>query len=264
MSVREGGAGIEALRLEGLVAGEGAFRIGPVSLEVAPGRSLAIVGPNGAGKSSLLRVLAGLRRPQAGRRYSPGPAAWLPPPGSVQSGLEVLTMVTLGRAARRPWAPALSAADRAAALEALFRLGIEGLADRSFDTLSSGQQQLVLMARLTVQDAAVCLVDEPTALLDPAHSARVVGALFDLAAPSARAPAGRIVIFATHDLSLAARADRLLLLARPPVELDPREGLSPGRLEAVFGSSVAVCPCCGQPTPTTRDGRPGDTIGSRG
>lgn len=244
----------EALGLENVVVGEGAFRLGPISLEVEPGRTLAVVGPNGAGKSSLLRALAGLRRPRSGRVHRPGPAAWLPPPGEVQTALDVLTVVTLGRASRRPWAPDLSPADRAVARAALTDIGLADLADRPFDTLSSGQRQLALIARLTVQDAPVCLVDEPTALLDPVHSARVAAALSGLAQQ------GRTVVIATHDLALAARADRVLLLGPEPVELAPAEGLSPERLAQVFGAPVGVCPCCGHPAVMAA---PDDTIGSR-
>lgn len=243
------------LRLDDVVVGEAAFRLGPISLEVEPGRTLAVVGPNGAGKSSLLRALAGLRRPRSGRVHRPGPAAWLPPPGEVQTALDVLTVVTLGRAARRPWAPDLSPADRDAARAALIDIdiGLAELADRPFDTLSSGQRQLALIARLTVQDAPVCLVDEPTALLDPVHSARVAAALSGLAQQ------GRIVVIATHDLALAARADRLLLLGAEPVELAPQQALSPERLAQVFGAPVSVCSCCGQPAVMAT---PDDTIGS--
>ncbi len=241
------------LRLEDVVVGEGTFRLGPISLEVEPGRTLAVVGPNGAGKSSLLRALAGLRRPRSGRIHRPGPAAWLPPPGEVQTALDVLTVVTLGRASRRPWAPDLLPVDRDAARAALIEIGLADLADRPFDTLSSGQRQLALIARLTVQDAPVCLVDEPTALLDPVHSARVAAALSGLAQQ------GRIVVIATHDLTLAARADRLLLLGAEPAELAPQEALSPARLVQVFGAPVNVCPCCGQPAVMAT---PDDTIGS--
>ena len=115
------------------------------------------------------------------------------------------------------------------------------LADRPFDRLSSGQQQLVLIARLFVQDAPVCLLDEPLALLDPAHARAVEAAIRALASE------GRVVIASTHHLPFAARADRVLALGPDGMEVAaPAEALAPERIRALFGVEVSGCPCCGQ------------------
>ena len=136
----------------------------------------------------------------------------------------------------------LAPADLDAARSALDRLGVGALADRPFDHLSSGQQQLVLIARLMVQEAAVCLLDEPLAMLDPAHATAVERAVHDLAG------VGRLIIASTHGLSFAARADRVIAIGPDgAVVLPPGEALSPARMADLFGVAVAVCPCCGQP-----------------
>ena len=149
--------------------------------------------------------------------------------------------MALGRAGRSVWSLGLTLADRTAARDAMAALDLGDLAHRRFDTLSSGQQQLVLIARTMVQDAPVGLFDEPTALLDPSHRGRIVEALKRLA------DQGRTVIVSTHDLDLAGRADRVVLMSDPPRVQD-------GALEAdaitdLFGAAVARCPCCGQMSP---------------
>ena len=234
---------MSALVLESLVAGRAAsgFRLPPVDLSAQAGEIVALIGPNGAGKTTLLKTVAGLIPPLSGRVGRPGPVAYLPPPGAVSAGFSALHLAALGRAGRRRWSPALAPADVEAAREALARLDVADLADRPFDRLSSGQQQLVLIARLFVQDAAVCLLDEPLALLDPAHAQAVEAAIRALAAE------GRIVLASSHHLPFAARADRVLAIGPDWIEASPpAHALDPDRVRALFGVESPGCPCCGQ------------------
>jgi iron complex transport system ATP-binding protein len=232
---------MSGLTLEGLVAGRGPFRLPPLDLTVAPGEVLALIGPNGAGKTTLLKTVAGLLPPLAGAVVDAGSPAYLPPPGAVSAGFSALHLTALGRARLRRWSPGLTPADLDAAGAALDRLEVGDLGDRPFDRLSSGQQQLILIARLFVQDAPVCLLDEPLALLDPAHAQAVEAAIRALAAE------GRMVIASTHHLPFAARADRVLALGPDGIAIDPpAEALAPDRIRALFGVEVSGCPCCGQ------------------
>jgi iron complex transport system ATP-binding protein len=229
-----------SLILEQLVAGRRGFRLPPLDLAVEPGQVVALIGPNGAGKTTLLKAVAGLLTPLSGRVTRPGPAAYLPAPGAVSAGFPALHVAALGRAGRRLWSSALLPEDLEAARAALARLDIGALADRPFDRLSSGQQQLVLIARLFVQDAAVCLLDEPLALLDPAHAQQVETAI------RALADEGRVVIVSTHHLPFARRADRVLSLGPDWIEsANPADALAPDRMRALFGVETAACPCCG-------------------
>lgn len=193
-----------------LTVGRGAFRATVPDLQVGPGERLAVLGPNGSGKSTLLKTLAGLLRPLAGRvewnatdltRAPPARraalAAYTPPPGEVSTPLDVLTVVRLGGAAR-----GLATASEAWA--ALERVGAPALVTRAFDRLSTGERQLVILARTLVQGAQACLLDEPTAALDPGRR-RAVATVVDLLQAQ-----GRAVVIATHDLDLAARSDAVL------------------------------------------------------
>lgn len=222
-----------------LTVGRPGFRLGPITFEARPGSITAVVGPNGSGKTTLLKSLAGLIPPISGQIKTAARPALLPAPGSVQAAFSTAHLVALGRAARRRWTFGLSPDDHAAADQALAVVGLADLADRPFDHLSSGQQQLALLARLTVQDARVCLLDEPTALLDPAHRRQVETAV------RALAHSGRTVFIATHDLSLARQADQVLLAADPVAVGSSEALLSPDRLSALFGTPMDACPCCG-------------------
>ena len=229
-----------SLVLEQLVAGRRGFRLRSLDVVVAPGEVVALIGPNGAGKTTLLKTVAGLLAPLSGRVVRPGPAAYLPAPGAVSAGFSALHVAALGRAGRRRWSSALLPEDLEMARAALTRLDIADLAGRAFDRLSSGQQQLVLIARLFVQDAAVCLLDEPLALLDPAHAGQVETAIHALATE------GRIVIASTHHMPFAVRADRVLSLGPDWIDsAAPADALAPDRLRALFGVETTVCPCCG-------------------
>ena len=97
------------------------------------------------------------------------------------------------------------------------------------------------IARLFVQDAPVCLLDEPLALLDPAHAQAVEAALRALAAE------GRVVVASTHHLPFAARADRVVAIDPDWIEHGPpASALAPDRIRALFGVETPGCPCCGQ------------------
>jgi len=232
---------VSDLVLQDMVAGRKGFRLPRVGFTFTPGQVVALIGPNGAGKTTLLKTVAGLLSPLEGAVLRPGQAAWLPPPGAVSAGFSALHVAALGRAGLRRWAPGLTPADIDAARSALARLDVEALADRLFDRLSSGQQQLVLIARLFVQDARVCLLDEPLALLDPSHAHAVEAAL------RALADEGRVVLASTHHIPFAARADRVVAIGPDWIEASsPAAALTPDRMRALFGVETSACPCCGQ------------------
>ncbi len=234
------------LTLDSVVAGRAGFAVGPVDLVAPDGSFVALIGPNGGGKTTLLKTIAGLLPALSGNlRFDGGTPAFLPPPGALFVSLPTGHVVAMGRAARRGWSPVFSTSDLHAARHALEQLGIGDLASRAFDRLSSGQQQLALIARLLVQDARLCLLDEPTALLDPSHAADVERAIRTLT------DAGRTVIASSHHLGLAARADQVVAIGASVRVGPPSELLQSAALSALYGTPVTLCACCHQPISET-------------
>ena len=139
---------------------------------LARGSLTAIVGPNGAGKSTLLKGIVGQMRPAKGmiERADLGRAgiAHLPQHAEIERRfpISVLDTVLLGHWRQMGWASAGTAAMCEAAHRALAAVGLDGFERRSIETLSVGQFQRVLFARLIVQDAELILLDEPFAAVD--------------------------------------------------------------------------------------------------
>jgi len=190
-----------------------------VSFTLSAGEWVAVVGPNGAGKSTLLSALAGLRRPDRGavrldgRPITDWPArerarrlAWLSQHGEADGELRVLDLVMLGRLPHHGLFGAPGPADRAAAEAAMRETDCAHLAGRRLTELSGGERQRALLARTFATTARVLLLDEPTTHLDAPHQQALLRAL------RVRADAGGTVVAVLHDLTLALRADRLLVL----------------------------------------------------
>lgn len=227
------------MKLEALIAGQGDFRVGPFDTVLPAGGVTLLIGPNGGGKTTLLRTLAGLLAPVAGRIVGAGSTALMPAPGAIEAGFTARHMVALGEARRAGWSPVLPPSAERAAERALETLGIVALADVPFDRLSSGQQQMVLLARLVVEDAPVCLLDEPVAMLDPRSRAHVEQAIAMLARD------GRIVVIATHLVDAADSADHVITVGPVIAAGPPGAVLSDKVLGALYGAEVARCSMCG-------------------
>jgi iron complex transport system ATP-binding protein len=220
-----------------------------VDLDLAPGELLLLAGRNGAGKTTLLRTAAGLVAPDAGRVELAGQPlasyarrelarriACVAQDTAVPFPFTAGQLVLLGRTPHLGLLAFESKADVAAAEAALGRLGLAGLADRSVLELSGGERQLVHLARALAQQAPVLLLDEPTAHLDLAHRALVLGCLRELAR------AGSSVLAVSHDLAAAGFANRVALLANGGILAagPPSDVVRPELLRAAFGVEAEV------------------------
>jgi tungstate transport system ATP-binding protein len=175
---------------------------------------VALVGANGCGKSTLLRLLHGLVMPTAGQMHSASDkrqAMLFQKPHLMR--LSVQANIALGLWLRgTPWGQA-----KAQALEALSRVGLTELAQRSARRLSGGQQQRVAMARAWALQPQVLLLDEPTASLDP-HAKREVEALIE---EFSSGPNVMTLVFASHNLGQVKRlASRVIYLEHGRVLAD--------------------------------------------
>jgi zinc/manganese transport system ATP-binding protein len=183
--------------------------------EVRAGSLTAIIGPNGAGKSTLLKGIVGLVKPLGGRivpsEALAGRIAYLPQLSEIDRTcpVTVVGLVALGLWHRRGMLGRISAADRAEIDTALAAVGLSDLQDRGVDTLSGGQLQRALFARVLLQDARLILLDEPFNSIDT-RTVRdliaIIGKWHD---------EGRTVLTVLHDLDLVrAHFPEALLLAR--------------------------------------------------
>lgn len=191
-----------------------------LELGLEPGTVTVIVGPNGSGKTTLLRALLGLMPTREGRvllddrplaehslRARARTVAWLPQRTELPWGMAAERLVMLGRAPHLSLLSGPGGEDRQAVAEALARVGAEGLAARDVRTLSGGELQRVLLARLLATKAPILLLDEPTTALDIGHALSLLELCRELAA------AGHTLLLSLHELELARRyGDRALLL----------------------------------------------------
>lgn len=194
------------------------------------GALLAVVGPNGSGKSTLIKSIAGVLRPLDGRcRVTPGlRIAYLPQQSELDRSFpaRVGDLVALGLWQRRGLLGRHRAEDRRAVTDALAAVGLDGFARRSIDSLSGGQLQRALFARVLVQDADLILLDEPFNAIDE----RTIRDLTRLI--HRWRGEGRTIVTVVHDLDLVrAEFPQTLLLARRAIAWGPtHEVLTPATL----------------------------------
>jgi ABC-type cobalamin/Fe3+-siderophores transport system ATPase subunit len=240
-----------AIRLRGVTVELGGHPVvDRVDADVADGEWVALIGPNGAGKTTLLRALARLvpfageieldGRPLAelGRGELARLVAVVPQEPSTPPWMTVAEYVLLGRTPHLGPLAKEGARDRDAAARALARLDLLAFVERRLGTLSGGEKQRVVVARALAQEAAIVLLDEPTAALDIGHQQQALDLLDGL-----RAESGLTLVAAMHDLTLAAQyADRMLLLDSGRVVADgaPTEVLTAPVIARHYGAAIDV------------------------
>ena len=189
---------------------------------ILSGSLTAVVGPNGAGKSTLLKGITGALTPLSGRIDIGGlpreRVAYLPQAADIDRSfpISVFDLVAMGLWKRRGLFGGIGRSDWVLISEAMSAVGLTGFENRPIGTLSGGQMQRALFARLLLQDAPVILLDEPFTALD----SRTVTDLVDII--SRWHAEERTVIAVLHDLELVrGHFPDALLLAREPVAWGP-------------------------------------------
>lgn len=188
-----------------------------VSINGNTGEFIGIIGPNGSGKSTLLKCIYRILKPHAGQvfldgeelsgisiRNSAKKMAVVAQHNYYNFDFSVMEVVLMGRAPHKKTMERDNAKDFQIAQKALETVEMEGFVNRSFSTLSGGEQQRVILARALAQQTPCLILDEPTNHLDITHQIQLMKIVKNLKVT---------VISAVHDLNIAAMfCDRLYVL----------------------------------------------------
>jgi zinc/manganese transport system ATP-binding protein len=220
-----------------------------LSGEVASGALLAIVGPNGAGKSTLFRGLVGILKPLAGAIVTGDlnvrDIAYLPQTVDIDRSFPISVFDFVGTGLWRSIGlfGGMGKSARAKIAQALAAVGLNGFENRTIGTLSGGQMQRMLFARVLLQDARLIVLDEPFNAIDTKTSADLLALVRRWHSEE------RTVLAALHDMDLVrANFPETLLLARGPVAwgatadvLTAENLLQARRMCEAFDDSAAAC-----------------------
>ncbi len=227
-----------------------------VSFEAKPGKMLGLLGPNGSGKTSLLRLIAGLKRPHSGhvlldekdisavaRRSVARRVAFVEQHATTNANLKVMDVVRLGRFAHRSMFSGWTIVDETAVQDAIERTGMTAKKNEQWQSLSGGEKQRAHIARALAQTPKELILDEPTNHLDVQHQMSLLKLVCGLPITS---------IIALHDLNHAAMfCDELIVMLSGKVVASgtPEEVINENILKEVFSIDARV-----EPSPYT--GRP--------
>jgi zinc/manganese transport system ATP-binding protein len=217
--------------------------------EVAAGALLAVIGPNGAGKSTLFRGIAGILKPLAGAISLGGldhrDIAYLPQTADIDRSfpISVFDFVGTGLWRSTGFFGGMGNAEQGRIAQALAAVGLNGFENRAIGTLSGGQMQRMLFARVLLQDARLIVLDEPFNAIDAKTSADL------LALVQRWHGEKRTVLAALHDMDLVrSHFPETLLLARGEVAwgataqvLTAENLLEARRMCEAFDDGAAAC-----------------------
>ena len=218
-----------------------------IGFTVPDGSFTGLLGPNGSGKSTILKTIYRVHRPAAGRLLLDGKdllslrprdaarrIAVVSQEFTLEFDFTVLEMVMVGRTPHKRSFDRDNEADRAIVETAIGQVGCGELADRSFNTLSGGEKQRVLIAQAIAQGADHLILDEPTNHLDIRYQIETMELVSAL---------GVTVLAAIHDLSLAALfCDTVHLIAGGRIIAGgpPRSVITAEMMRQAYGTDVLV------------------------
>ncbi|MDE7221291.1 MAG: ABC transporter ATP-binding protein [Oscillospiraceae bacterium] len=236
---------IEAKAVEALLSGNHILK--GIDLETGDRELVGVIGPNGGGKSTLLKCIYRVLKPTAGAVYLDGRAldgypyresarriAVVAQHNYYNFDFSVRDVVLMGRAPHKRALDRDTAEDYNIVAESLETVGMAAFADRSFSTLSGGEQQRVILARALAQRTACLILDEPTNHLDIKYQLQLMDLVRHL---------DRTVIAAVHDLNIAAMyCDRLYAVkdGRIAGQGSPAELLTPEFIREVYEVDAQV------------------------
>jgi zinc/manganese transport system ATP-binding protein len=183
--------------------------------EIVPGSLTAVVGPNGGGKSTFVKTLAGILKPTSGfinhQCKDTCDSAYLPQYTAVDHDFPVTVqeVISMGLWHKTGAFKAFSSKDKNLIREAIHQVGLEGMENRLIRTLSGGQFQRMLFARIILEDSSLIILDEPFTAID-VHTSEALIKLIKTWHKQ-----GKTILLVLHDLQMAKKYfDQTIILAR--------------------------------------------------
>lgn len=236
---------IEGRAVEALISGNHILK--GIDLEIGDRELVGVIGPNGSGKSTLLKCIYRVLKPTGGAVYLDGRAldsyayresarqiAVVAQHNYYNFDFSVRDVVLMGRSPHKRALDRDTAEDYQIVAESLEKVGMAAFSDRSFSTLSGGEQQRVILARALAQRTPCLILDEPTNHLDIKYQLQLMDLVRGL---------DRTVIAAVHDLNMAAMyCDRLYAVkdGRVVGQGAPKELLTPEFIRKMYEVDAQV------------------------
>ncbi len=219
----------------------------PVSATAARGELVAVIGRNGIGKSTLLRTLLGLQPALGGKVLIDGRdmkdlsgiqkakrIGYISTEIVRVSNMTVFDLVTFGRFPHTNWLGRIDRDSYLAVKEAIEKTGLRGFEKRYISSLSDGERQRAMIARILAQDTDILIMDEPTAFLDIVSKFDIIKLMLNLANE------GKTIIFSTHDLNIAVnQSDKIWMMLEDKIaEGAPEDLVLGGSFDSLFRSAT--------------------------
>ena len=238
-----------------------------ITMDLTGPKFVSIMGPNGVGKSTLIHCINKILAPTSGTvmiddkdvneitlKEMAKIVGYVPYSANDTFPLSVVDTVLMGRHPYSKWNTLDKDLD--IVYDTLARLGITHLAMRSFNELSAGQHQKVMLARGLVQEPKILLLDEPTSNLDIRHQLDVTKMLSNLAREK-----NILVIIISHDINIAAKySDEVIMMKKGTIYAvgTPKEVITEENLREVYGVESVIIEDQGMPHVILRDAIPMD------
>ncbi len=213
-----------------------------VSLDVAEKDFLAVIGPNGGGKSTLVKLILGLLKPDAGRIrvYGEAPVktahrfGYVPQDVNIniQFPISVIDVILMGRL-RYGGRRRINRQDRRKAFEVMEQIGITGLEGRKIKDLSSGQRERVFIARALATDPDILILDEPTASVDTSGKTELYHLLGELNKT-------KTVIVISHDLMIVSSYVKSVACVNQGLHYHPSNEITEAMIEMGYQCPVEL------------------------
>ena len=221
-----------------------------ISIQFEKGHLYGILGPNGSGKTTLIKILSGILKQNFGKvsineldikklsiRDIAKKLAVVSQSNTIEFDFTVSEIVKMGRFSHIGRFSRESAEDKRIINKLLHQFGLYELKDRSFNQLSGGEQQKVIIARAIAQQSKIILLDEPTTHLDINHQIEFMEMLRQYVNE------GLIVVVILHDLNLANQfCDKIILLNERCIKAfgSPEEVITRENIKSIYNINVVV------------------------